>query len=390
MAATNRAYLLEASEVRRMAQGRWREIYSALAPQLSHALDRPGSHVPCPVHNPRAGGDGFRFFPKELGPAGNGGGICNSCKADHSLSDGFKILQWLYGWSFPETLMQVYTALGGVLPDKPGAKPEPPPTPPTPMQTLDPLFDVHQARADWERLRLTEAGAVPLTDPTARPALQYLRSRGLALDELPNDLRLHPRLRYYVKDPKTGAQVCTGIYPALLAVFRDALGRPCTLHRTYLTPQGRKAPVEKSKKCMCVPSFRQMGGGAIRLYPLQGPRMHLAEGIETAMAVRQLLGPAEPVWATTSNTLLQSFEPPEGIEQVVVWADKDRGRAGEAAAQELLARLSQHGIRCRYVTPPIAIPDGGKSVDFLDLVRLYPVEAIRKSSFFTSIKGLLR
>lgn len=136
---------------------------------------------------------------------------------------------------------------------------------------------MQKAREDWERLRVTEAGAVPLTDPTARSALQYLWSRGLALEDLPNDLRLHPRLRYYVKDPKTRAQVCTGIYPALLAVFRDALSRnpfnPCAAQdagelqfekrASIVTPKGersdrKKAPPQETSlgSALLSPTFR--------------------------------------------------------------------------------------------------------------------------------------
>ena len=43
-------YFLNIEEIRPLAKGHWDYIFSALAPQLSVAMEQPGKHVPCPVH----------------------------------------------------------------------------------------------------------------------------------------------------------------------------------------------------------------------------------------------------------------------------------------------------------------------------------------------------
>ena len=93
----------DVNEVRLAAEGRWPEICAALAPQLVPAIERIGTHVPCPVHG---GQDGFRLFkdfPK------SGGGICNTCGPK---PDGFDLLAWVNGWSFSTTVNAVAATLG--------------------------------------------------------------------------------------------------------------------------------------------------------------------------------------------------------------------------------------------------------------------------------------
>ena len=65
----------DVNEVRAAAEGRWLEICGILAPQLAPAMEKIGTHVPCPVHG---GDDGFRLF-KDFSKSG--GGICNTCGA---------------------------------------------------------------------------------------------------------------------------------------------------------------------------------------------------------------------------------------------------------------------------------------------------------------------
>tara|TARA_R110002074_G_scaffold198112_4_gene365620 strand:- start:1569 stop:1823 length:255 start_codon:yes stop_codon:yes gene_type:complete len=60
---------------------------------------------------------------------------------------------------------------------------------------------------------------------------------------------------------------------------------------------------------------------------------------------------------------MRSFEPPEGVTEVVIWADRDlpdrKGRkAGQDAAEVLQARLLEKGIRAS-----IKIPDASSSTD---------------------------
>lgn len=76
----------------------------------------------------------------------------------------------------------------------------------------------------------------------------------------------------------------------MLALVTDDEGRIVTLHRTYLTPEGIKAPVEAPKKLYA-------GGARGGLIRLGEPSdvLGIAEGIETALSARTLF--KIPVWS---------------------------------------------------------------------------------------------
>ena len=84
----------------------------------------------------------------------------------------------------------------------------------------------------------------------------------------------------------------------------------------------------------------------------------MAEGIETALAVRQMTD--EPVWSMVSSTLMAKFEPPPTIEKVVIFADNDRNYSGQKAAYTLANRL----IIQNKIIAKVYIPD--IPGDFLD------------------------
>ncbi|ELF8911416.1 DNA primase, partial [Salmonella enterica] len=93
----------KADTVREAANGNWLFILAALAPHLEPALRKPGRHVSCPIHG---GKDGFRLF-KDAHLTG--GGVCNTCGANH---DGFELLMWLNNWDFKQCLSEVGDYLG--------------------------------------------------------------------------------------------------------------------------------------------------------------------------------------------------------------------------------------------------------------------------------------
>jgi hypothetical protein len=149
----------------------------------------------------------------------------------------------------------------------------------------------------------------------------------------------------------------------MVALVTDTDGAPVTVHRTYLTPNGCKAPVPAPKKLMGYPGHRLVGG-AIRLFS-PGPVLGVAEGIETALAVH--LSTGMPVWSAVSANLLERMEPPAQTSLVVVWADRDRSGTGEAAALSLRERLLERGIPVAVHLPPGTIPTGAKGVDWADV-----------------------
>lgn len=102
---------LDIRQVRTSATGRWAEVMAQLAPELDEAQKYMGSsrHLRCPICG-KTGTNAFRldrrYFPK------CGGAMCGGCGADGALSDGFKVLQRIKGWSFPKAVEEVGSVLG--------------------------------------------------------------------------------------------------------------------------------------------------------------------------------------------------------------------------------------------------------------------------------------
>lgn len=352
-------------DLRGQARGRWGHILAALAPELAEALERAPRHVPCPMHG---GQDGFRLF-KDY--EDNGGAMCNTCG---SFPSGFRVLQWLKGWDFPEVLAAVAELLGGGLPevqpsnrkgngDKPGNQ-----------------KDDGKIR---QRLRRTWRDAVDLQDERAKPARLYLARRGISA-AVYNTLRCkcHPNLVYW-----ENGQGEVGRFPALLFLMSDPHGQAVTLHRTYLTPEGFKAPVENPKKTMPYPSDRQLTGAAVRLGEPVDRTLGIAEGIETSLAVREATG--QVCWAATSATLLEKVLLPVGVRQVVVWADNDmekNGRKpGQVAALRLAERLIKEGRKVKVQIPPGRPPEK-KSWDWNDVLLHQGLAGFPKVGWFARAK----
>ena len=318
---------IESTPVRLAARGRWLSILGSLCPELEPALARPGRHSACPVHGGR---DGFRLFrDAEV----SGGGICNSCGPK---PEGFALLMWLRDWSFPDALKAVAQTLNGVsfsrgLPQR------------RPLTTITTPNKQDDARVR-ELLRDTWRASLPWDGQKSSLVKAYLRCRGLNPETLPKQmpLRFHPAMPYWEDE------VYLGRHPAMLALVSGADGQPVTIHRTFLTQDGRKASLPYPKKFMPYPSDRNLTGGAVRLCQSE-PVLGIAEGIETALAVRQATGMA--VWAALSCTLLERFEPPEGTRQVFIWSDLDEKLAGQKASDGLRKRLEADGIEANILLP---------------------------------------
>ena len=176
--------------IRAAARDRWPEILPAIDPDLSDACRRVGRHGPCPKHG---GKDGFRLFDD-----GTGGAVCNTCG---TFGDGFALLQWSLGISFPQARDRLAAYLGikksGCGPRKTNASPattantaKPPEAKPTNAETESrerPRIN------EWAVGRLRTIGSGSMPDDGIISA--YLRGRGLS-GQVPNALRLHPHLPY--------------------------------------------------------------------------------------------------------------------------------------------------------------------------------------------------
>lgn len=179
------------------------------------------------------------------------------------------------------------------------------------------------------------------------------------MKEYPKTVRFHPGLKSYDEDGKF-----EGTFPAMVALVVDKNGDPITVHRTFITATGNKAPVQSAKKLMAYPSDRELSGGAIHLSGT-GRVLNVAEGIETAFAVQQMVGGS--IWATVNASMMRNLEVGEPVEALWVWSDLDRSGDGQSAASELVSRVREEGKRAVRELPPVPIPAGMKSVDWLDI-----------------------
>ena len=323
---------INAESVKHHAQGQWLSIISSLASQLSGACQNPGQHVICPCHGQA---DGFRLFAdaKETG-----GGYCILTGAK---VDGFAVLMWANGWTFPQALDAVANYVG--LTD--GS-----------LSIIRKHTPRSQPKKDWAREIKQLEQIWNEAQSGASHLRQYFEYRGLEVDP-PATLRFHPSLEYW-HDKKSYVS-----HPCMVArIIRD--GVLVGLHRTYLDSNGPgKADLPSPKKTMkCADS---MSGGSIRLFePEPYKPLVLCEGIETALAVHAYTG--WPVWSCVNTTMLEKVVLPEDIKSVYIASDKDRSEAGKASAEKLSRRLVDEGRKVLISLPPIPIPERSTSVDWLD------------------------
>lgn len=332
--------------IREQAHGHWDIILRELAPEIDEALDRPGRHTACPIHG---GKDGFRLYPNF---AERGGGVCNTCGP---ARNGLEMLVWLKGWNFQEAAREVQASLKGeanvvAAPQVRAAKPK------AKKKRYGPKYR-QLLRSIWQQ-------AVPLDSYEARLGQLYLRSRLLGLPR-PSAVRFHPELVTY---DGSGNRITL---PGLVAKVVDPDGVPVTLHRTFLDEEGNKADIETPRACMPVPDDRELAGGAIRL-STPNVVLGVAEGYETAEAVARATH--LPTWSTLNSTLLKQFVPPEGVQYVAIWADKDRSRGGQEAAEMLRERLWGEGYHVGIYLPHGRIPDDSKSLDWNDVLMTRGIE----------------
>jgi len=297
-------------DVRTAAAGRWRSILTTLG------LDErtlSGKHCACPMCG---GKDRFRFDDKD----GRGTFYCSGCGA----GDGVKLAMGITGQTFKDAAREIERLAGVVQPN--ATRPD--------RTDEDKLAALRRV---WRESKPIQRGD---------EAYAYLAGRGLSLYDLPEAVRVHPSLRYRDDEHQ-------GVYPAMLATVTAPDGKAVSLHRTYLQG-GRKAPVSAPKKLM---QGLPLSGAAIRLTAVSEV-LGIAEGIETALAASELF--EVPVWSCVSAQGVESFEPPAGVREVIVFADHDENFAGQAAAYRAAHRLKLKGFEVEVCIPQ----DPGDWLDF--------------------------
>jgi putative DNA primase/helicase len=198
------------------------------------------------------------------------------------------------------------------------------------------LGDVGEAEREIPRKEVSRDAMRRLWNGASRiegtPGELYFKSRGL---QAPGCLRYSPQV-WYAKDASA---------PAILAKVASPEGQCVNLYRIFITRDGEKAAMDSPKKMMraSVPP-----GAAVRLYP-RGSTLGIAEGIENAIAASAMF--EMPVWATLGTAFMERFVVPEGVEDLVVFADNDKNMSGQKAAYVLAHHVAMNGISVKVEIP---------------------------------------
>jgi putative DNA primase/helicase len=280
--------MLNSPPLKDRAQGRWSGILPALGIAETFLT---GKHGPCPLCG---GKDRWRWDNRE----GRGTWICSKCGA----GDGITLVMKRNGWEFREAAKEIEAVIGSVTADL--------------------------RKREWsdrdKRDAMNKLWRVSKTVETGDPVGRYLFRR-VGLTCFPSCLRTAYDQRYQSDYPS--------FHPAMIAMVSAPDGAPSTLHRTYLTNDGRKAPVIEPRRLMPGSIAK---GAAVRLGP-SGDVLGIAEGIETALSATALFG--VPCWAALNAGMLAAWQPPPEAKRIIIFGDNDPNYAGQSAAYALARRL---------------------------------------------------
>lgn len=206
----------------------------------------------------------------------------------------------------------------------------------------------HESKADHSKVALAVwRHAEPFPGTLAD---RYLRSRAI----VPNGInaRFDPRCQF-------GAGATKAFAPALIVPIEED-GGVVAIHRTFLRPDGRgKADMPEPKWMLGNP-----GRGAVRWggIPADGI-LRLAEGVEDAASVMNMLGTGMFVWPVLGIERYQAVAIPESIKTVVIYSQ--HGGEAARAIERATPHLTANG-RQLVVKPP---PHAGDWNDLLREVR---------------------
>ena len=208
-------FMARVQRIQEAASGRWLDILidAGLPEVMLLRLNRP-----CPLCGGR---DRFSFYRNKP----DGHWFCRGC----GYGDGLSLLQKWRSERFTDTLVYLERVLG--LPEYKRQD-----TGPDSVQTAEAA--AKKRRQDRIEAVWKEAQALSKVPPSD-PVRLYLASRGLYCGSI-CELRSHPLLDYW-EELDDGDRTHKR-WPAMLALVTDDEGRIVTLHRTYLTPEGIKAP----------------------------------------------------------------------------------------------------------------------------------------------------
>jgi hypothetical protein len=366
------SFKIDASEIKQAMSGRWLDILPAIDNRLAPAIKAAGRAVPCPLGT---SSDGFRI---PLKAANDGHAYCGS----RSFSDGLQLIMWLKDCTFYEALKSIDNVVNNGAADTSYHKPVKP----------VPKTDYTKRRALFDRW-LHES-----TDEPNNAAINYYHKRGLhyAAALRSGALRYLDALPYlhdgeYVRGTD-GALFTT---PAILCGMRcndyvtgfniiriDEEGNKATnvIREALANSRGIHDAIVNPKQLFTI--REDIRGSCFRLGKTE-KIWNVGEGVETLLAVAAAFG-TESVAAASTAAMLENIEVPEGVEVLRVFADKDRNKRGELAAEKLKLKYSDR-LKVEVYTPPKPIPSESKGIDWLDVPDYLNTLVV---SLASNIKGL--
>ncbi|MCH8998780.1 MAG: toprim domain-containing protein [Proteobacteria bacterium] len=243
--------------------------------------------------------------------------------ADGSKGDPLDLIQACLGLDKGAAVLWAKGWLG--IADSASTRPCERRRPPGPQHNEAPRQDNPNRRLALEIWRASHPAPGTLAE-------DYLRGRGITIP-IPHTIRYHPGLKH----ADTGLEL-----PCLVAAVCNVERKITGIQRTFLTMDGRKAPLNRPRMALGT-----LTGGAVRLAPTID-RVWLAEGVEDALALMQMMG--EPAWAVLGTGGFKTVELPESIKQVILAPDGDD--AGQGIIQEAAARLTGQGRDVRAAKMP--------------------------------------
>lgn len=274
---------------------------------------------PCPACGGR---DRYTFDNRR----GRGDFLCRHC----GPGDGFVLLMRVYGWSFAEARRRVIEVA------KLGVASEPAPrSQPAARQVVEPEV----ARPTPRVLKVAKTSCA-LAD--CADAVTYLNARLLWPLPPGYSLRAHPLIPYWHEGHELGR------FAGLVGIVQDRAGSMVTAHVTYLRGGNKLAEYEPRK---LLSPLTGRTGCAVRLAPV-GPVLGIAEGLETALSAWVLHD--IPTWAALNTSLIAKFDPPDLVNRLVIFADRDA--PGLEAAGRLMEAL-QGRVALELRLPPAPAKD---------------------------------
>jgi len=280
-------------KLKEQTKGRWRSILTTMG--VPDSLLN-GHHQPCPFCG---GKDRFRFTDHQ----GLGFWFCNQC----GNGTGFDLASRFLDKGFPQVCSDIEKILGSGLPLVKWDKT---------MKTSE-KNAVNRIWKDSHDLKIGD------------PVCKYLMGRGLS--SATKILRHHRA----VWDGSTASK-----FHSMIAPITDCLGEMTGIHITHLEPRDNgwvKSTEVKSAKKMRKLKVT-ISGGSIRLFKMDPNHLGIAEGIETALAVKELFD--VPCWSVLNATLMEKFHLPVPKPlRITIYADNDSNFTGLKSAFTLANRL---------------------------------------------------